>query len=195
MAQSPKTSEALGIAVQMEQEGRKYYLETAAKMTNSFAGRMFLSLAEDERRHEQIFRQMALEEGIRPGELDEIDPEGPIKRIRVIFREVARDAAVPVADDIEALKVAMKMEEEAFRFYSQTAGELLLSAPHCVASAEQCRSGLRRVATGSPTEREILEKIALEENEHFRILDDTLLYLTDPVKWNLKEEKPLIDGG
>ena len=172
MAQSPKTSEALGIAVQMEQEGRKYYLETAAKMTNSFAGRMFLSLAEDERRHEQIFRQMAREEGVRPGELDEIDPEGPIKRIRVIFREVARDAAVLVADDIEALKVAMKMEEEAFRFYSQTAGE-----------------------TGSPTEKEILEKIALEENEHFRILDDTLLYLTDPVKWNLKEEKPLIDGG
>lgn len=39
------------------------------------------------------------------------------------------------------------------------------------------------------------EKIALEENEHSRILDDTLLYLTDPAQWQIKEEKPLIDGG
>jgi len=34
-----------------------------------------------------------------------------------------------------------------------------------------------------------------EQNEHFRLLEDTLLYLTDPVEWNFKEEKPLIDGG
>ncbi len=172
MTHQSKISDALGIAVQMEQEGQRFYAEAAEKMTHPFGRRMFLSLAKDEQRHERVFRQMAREEGVRPGEMDEINQEGPIKRIRAIFREAAKDAISPGADDVEAIKAAMKLEEAAYQFYSETAE-----------------------SSDNATERSVLEKIALEENEHFRILDDTLLYLTDPAEWNIKEEKPLIDGG
>ena len=43
--------------------------------------------------------------------------------------------------------------------------------------------------------KKILLRIADEENEHYAILADTRLYLTNPTEWNLKEERPLIDGG
>ena len=43
-------------------------------------------------------------------------------------------------------------------------------------------------------EKKILLKIAEEENEHFRILNDTRLYLTYPEMWNIIQEKPVIDG-
>ncbi len=44
-------------------------------------------------------------------------------------------------------------------------------------------------------EKEILRKIAEEENAHFRILSDTRLYLTYPEMWHIIQEKPVIDGG
>ena len=73
---------------------------------------------------------------------------------------------------VEVIKTAMQLEKKAYDAYMEWAG-----------------------VTDNPTEEDILKKIALEENEHWRILDDTLLYLTNPAEWNIKEEKPLIDGG
>ena len=164
MIRKSKISEALDIAVRMEQEGQAFYAEAAEKMTHPFGRRMFLSFVNDEQRHEQIFRQMAREEGCLPAETDEIKPEGPTKRIRAIFRDTTKDAVSPGADGVELIRAAMEVEERAFRLYSEMAK-----------------------ATDSATERSILEKIAREENEHSRILDDTLLYLylAGPAQWRL----------
>ncbi len=172
MGSPSKISEALGIAVHMEQEGQEYYAKAAHIMTHPFVKSMFLSLVKDELRHEQVFRKMALDAGIRPAEMDEMDQEGPIQRIRAVFKQAGEAAAADGENDAEVLRTAMKMEEGAYKFYTETAE-----------------------ATENETEKEILRKIAAEENEHYRILDDTLLYMTDPVKWNLKEENPVIDGG
>jgi len=118
---------------------------------------------------------MAERERVRPSAYEELDPEGPLKRISAAFRQVARqlkEETKPDQDDIRAIDVAKGLEEKAYGFYSATAKEV-----------------------SDPTEKEIFERIAREENEHWRILDDARLYLTDPAQWHLKEERPLIDGG
>lgn len=175
MAEQDKRSEALGIAVQMEREGMEFYRKASDRSAHPFTKKMLLSLVEDEKRHEQIFREMAKEAGVRPRTLDEMDKEGPLKRIAAIFRETAarlKEEVKPEDDDIKVINIARDMERKAFDFYSATAGQM-----------------------DDPVERSAFEKIAAQENDHWRILDDTLLYLTNPAEWHIKEEKPLIDGG
>ncbi len=170
-----KISESLGIAVQMEQNGQRFYREAAERMTHPFGRQMFQSLTHDEERHERIFREMAEQEGLRPAEMDEIDREGPAKRISTIFSRIAKEIKEqlePSDDDIAVLDKALELEEQAFSFYNETAQK-----------------------TTDETEQAILRKIANEENEHYKILNDTRLYLTNPEEWHIKEEKPLIDGG
>jgi len=175
MATPSSVSEALGIAIRMEQEGQKFYADAAARMEHPFGRRMFESLVSDEKRHERVFREMAEKRGVRPASASEIDPRGPAVRVSAIFRSMADKLSAtvrPSDDDIVVLRQAMELERAAFEFYSDTSR-----------------------LTANSVEKEILRDIAGEENEHYRILDDTLLYLTNPTEWHLKEEHPLIDGG
>ena len=175
MGEAGKRSEALGIAIKMEKEGQSFYLKAMNLTDDPFVKSMFHSLAEDEMRHAEIFRSMADEVGVKPAALEAIDKEGPTKRISAVFREAARkvrEDLKPDDDQIKILDIALGMEQKAYDFYHET--------------AQLC---------DDPKEKEILGKIANEENEHYRILDDTKLYLTNQAEWNIKEEKPLIDGG
>lgn len=175
MTETDKRSDALGIAIQMERKGMAFYTEAADNAVHPLGRRMFASLAEDEVRHVRIFQEMAEREGIRPAAMDEIDKQDPIQHINTLFRETARqikEEIKPGDDDIKVIDIAKAMEQKAFEFYSTMA----------------------RDAT-DPGEKKILEYIAEEENNHWRILDDTKLYLTNPDEWHIKEEKPTVDGG
>ena len=175
MSEPSKNSEALGIAVNMEEEGIAFYKKTAERMTDPFAKKMFLSIAEDERRHKRIFEQMAQAEGVTPADVGQAETDGPIARIQAIFKELGRKVKEdldPEDSQIDALNIAIDMEKKAYDFYNSAAQD-------CPDAGEQ----------------EILRKIAKEENEHWRIFDDTKLYLTDQAEWNIKEEQPVIDGG
>jgi len=175
MSDQARVSEAIGAAVEMERKGIAFYQAAAQKMSDPFAKKMFLSIAEDEKRHERIFRDMAAKAGARPADLQEMNREGPIRRVQAIFRELGRKVTEDVRPDddrIKALDMALRMEEESYAFYSET--------------AKTCPD---------EKEKEMFLLIANEENEHYRLFDDTKLYLTNPAEWNIKEEKPLIDGG
>ena len=50
--------ELLDFALQMEQQGFTYYKQAAEKVNDSAARDMLLSLAEDEKKHEQIISQI-----------------------------------------------------------------------------------------------------------------------------------------
>ena len=175
MAQPGKRSDALGMAVRMEEEGIAFYTQAADRVKNKMGKQMFLSLVGDEKRHKQIFTEMAAKEGVRPAAADELEKSGPRQRMGHIFREAAAQLAGQIGsetDDVKVIDLAKTMEEKAYGFYVETA----------------------RLVTDEK-EKRILLKIAAEENEHFRILDDTRLYLTYPEMWHIMQEKPLIDGG
>lgn len=175
MAKKMKRSDALGVAVRMEQEGIEFYTTAGRECRDPLGKRMFLSLVKDEERHLEIFREMAAQKGVRPGRADEMDESSPAKRVRPIFKGAAKKLkkALKAGDgDLQAIDVALGMEEKAYFYYTEAAK-----------------------ATGDAGERNILLKIAEEENEHFRILNDTRLYLTYPQMWHIIQEKPVIDGG
>lgn len=175
MATSAKRSDALGVAIHMEQEGIKFYTEAGERSANLRGKRMFFSLVKDEERHLAIFREMAAREGVRPSRADELEKSSPVSRIGPLFKGAAgkaRQAMKSSDGDIKAIDIALGMEEKAYSCYTAAA---------------------KAMADGQ--EKKILLKIAEEENEHFRILNDTRLYLTYPQMWNIIQEKPVIDGG
>ena len=166
-------TEAINAGIKVEQEGRAVYEDAAKKTSHRFARAMFESLAGDEQRHEEWFRKLADDMGVAGALTAGLAPDAIVTRIRTLFSEMRSeiDANAPSADDIAVLDVALGLEEKSYEMYSQAAK-----------TAED------------PAVREVLEFIAAEENNHYRILDDLRLYLTDPEKWNIKEENPLIDG-
>jgi rubrerythrin len=174
MSGKAKRSDALGIAIRMEEEGIQFYSKAAEQAENTLAKKMFASLVKDEERHRAIFQEMATQEGVRPSRANELEESSPAKRIQSIFKGAAAKAkkSLKSTDEVvRALDIALGMEEKAYFFYA--------GAARTMADAQ---------------EKEILLKIAEEENEHFRILNDTRLYLTYPQMWNIIQEKPVIDG-
>ena len=111
---------------------------------------------------------------MRPSRADELDESSPAKRIQSIFKGAAakaRKSFRSTDEVVQAIDFALGMEEKAYFFYA--------GAAKAMADAQ---------------EKQILLKIAEEENEHFRILNDTRLYLTYPEMWHIIQEKPVIDG-
>jgi rubrerythrin len=174
MTGKAKRSDALGIAIRMEEEGIRFYSKAAGQAGHTLAGKMFASLVKDEERHRAIFQEMAAQEGVRPSRADELDESNPAKRVQSVFKGAAAKVRKPLrsADEvIRAIDIALGMEEKSYFFYAEAARTM-----------------------ADPQEKQILLKIAEEENEHFRILNDTRLYLTYPQMWNIIQEKPVIDG-
>jgi rubrerythrin len=174
MTGKAKRSDALGIAIRMEEEGIRFYSKAAERAKNDLVKKMFASLVKDEERHRAIFQEMAAQEGVRPSRADELDESSPAKRIKSIFRGAAakvKKSLGSTEDVVKVIDIALGMEEKAYFSYAAVAKTM-----------------------ADPQEKQILLKIAEEENEHFRILNDTRLYLTYPQMWNIIQEKPVIDG-
>ncbi len=174
MAAKAKRSDSLGIAIRMEEEGIRFYSKAAEQAEHPLAKKMFASLVKDEERHRAIFQEMAEQEGVRPSRADELEESSPAKRIQSIFKGAtakARKSFQSTDEVVQAIDFALGMEQKAYFFYA--------GAAKAMADAQ---------------EKEILLKIAEEENEHFRILNDTRLYLTYPEMWHIIQEKPVIDG-
>ncbi|MEW6233423.1 MAG: hypothetical protein AB1566_14075, partial [Chloroflexota bacterium] len=74
--------------------------------------------------------------------------------------------------DIEALKFALAIEERAFKLYQSAARE-----------------------TSDPHGRAVYDFLTGEENRHYRLVHETLDYLTHPETWFDTEEKPFFEGG
>lgn len=173
MAKQTKRSGALGVAIQMEKEGIAFYTKAADQTKNPLGRKMFLSLVGDEQRHVRIFEELAAQEGVIPSAAEELDDNNPMKRAGSFFKAASKKTGKTASDDdIKAIDFALGMEKDAYFFYLNAAK-----------------------AVSDPAEKEILQKIAEEENQHFRILNDTRLYLSYPEMWHIIQEKPLIDGG
>jgi rubrerythrin len=175
MGKQSKRSEALGVAVKMEQEGSRFYRQAAKTAKDPLAKKMFLSLAKDEDRHERIFKEMAEKAGVVPIEAKDMKGIALLNRMEELFRGAARKAkgaAKAGESQVKAIDIALGMEEQSYVYYTNAAKQLR-----------------------DPKEKEILRKIAEEENDHFRLLNDTRLYLVYPQMWYFTQEMPLLDGG
>ena len=164
---------SIELALQNEKSEMEFYLQEAKRSKNETAKQMFSLIAKDELEH--MTRIKALHgKLVSNGKWPE---DVPIEVKGTTVRDILK--ALPAKarkddhddDDIRALKHAMEFEKKGSKFYSDLAG-----------------------ACSNKMEKNFFEFISKIENEHYRSLSDTLLYLTDPESWFREKERSGLDG-
>lgn len=165
----------LQTAMQLEQEGRQFYLSAAERTRDPAGKKMFNSLAADEQEHYDKLKR----------EHDQLAAAGKwLKSVEVITRQPARwkapavfptaqrKAAVkPDTNDIDALKMALKAEKDSYDFYRANRDK---------AESEDAKA--------------LFSFLAEEELSHYNLLDSALAYLGDTASFFLIEEKAINEG-
>lgn len=156
------------MAVKMEQETVDFYTKCAGKTKNPVGKKMFLSIAEDEKYH------IACATNVQKGKTFTPAKATPHKNMKKIFDQHKKDMLKQVAstaDELDAFRVAMKMEEEAIAFYKNAAARSV--------NAE---------------EKNFFDCLIKDEEEHFAIFQNTYSFLSDTGNWFMWEEHSIVEG-
>ena len=170
-----KTTQALQYAIQMEIDGKAFYLKASRESGNELGRKLLESLAAQEDYHRQKFEQIY--ENIRKSRnwpAVDFKPDGG-KTLRTIFAvEISKPTSeIKVAHtELDAVQKAMQMEDKSYDFYHD-----------------------RYEQVGPGAERDFFETIAAEEREHKLVLLDYYEFLQNPAGWFVKAEHPSLDGG
>jgi len=174
VTEQDKTLEALQIAIQMEIDGKEYYLKASQESSNELGKKLLESLAAEEDIHRQKFDEIY--NAIRNKKAwpaTDFQPDGG-KGLRTIFVRAIEQIGSNIkalATELDAVKTAMDMESKTYDFY-KSQGNTTYNA-----------------------ERDLYETLAAEEKEHHLILLDYYEYLKDPAGWFVSKERPSLDGG
>ncbi len=166
-------SKTIRTAIKMEKNGIDFYHKAEEKTSYPLAKKMFLSLAEDEKRHLTVLKEILTD--LKFSDLDRFFGEKPRQKIENIFKEARNEIKERIAanpDELETLKIGMDMESESVEFY-QTALE----------------------KSEDNHQKAFLRRLIEEEKEHHQLLQNTHSYLKNSGDWFLWEEKGLLDGG
>ena len=165
----------LGDAMQLEAQGRQFYLAAAERTHDQSGKKMFASLAADEAEHFDKLKK----------ERDQLATAGKwIKSAEAVTREPARwhapifdqaraaEAGMSAnADDVEALKFAINAEKESYDLYAQ---------------------GRDKIA--DPDGKALFDFLAVEEKSHYELLQSALEYLTNTSTFFLVQEGAINEG-
>ncbi len=163
-------SSVVDTARKTEMDGRKFYAQTAQKTHNPLAKKMFQSLVAAEEQHLKFIDDLAKGEYQAPAYDRDFS-----RHLTTIFSEVGGDVkslSDSTDGDVEALEIAIGMEDKAMTFYRQYAD------------------------TGvSEQVREFCKRMYAEEEDHWRVLQSTKDYLGDTGNWYMAQEGWSFDGG
>ena len=175
VTEQDKMLEALQIAIQMETDGKEYYLRASQESSNELGRKLLQSLATEEDIHRQKFEEIyGAIRGKKAWPVSDFQPDGG-KRLRTIFARATEEMDSNIkalATELDAIQTAMDMENKTYDFYKSQGGNATYDA-----------------------ERDFYETLAAEEREHHLILLDYYEYLKDPAGWFVRKEHPSLDGG
>jgi rubrerythrin len=172
-AEQDKTLRALQVAIQMEIDGKEFYLKASRESGNELGKKLLASLASEEDVHRQKFEEIyrALREKKGWPETD-FTPDGG-KSLRTLFAAATAGSGVKAqASELDAVKTAMAMENKTYDYYKNQ----------------------RQTATYDG-ERDFYQALMAQEREHYLVLLDYYEYLKDPAGWFVQKEHPSLDGG
>jgi len=175
VTEQDKTLGALQIAIQMEIDGKEYYLKVSHESSNELGKKLLQSLAAEEDIHRQKFEEIY--NAIRSKKawpVTDFQPDGG-KRLRTIVARATEEMGFKIkapATELDAVQTAMDMENKTYDYYKNQS----------------------QTATYD-TERNLYDTLAAEEREHHLILLDYYEYLKDPAGWFVKKEHPSLDAG
>src|SRR4030043_1398963 len=102
------------MAIRMEQEAVDFYTKCAEKTNNPVGKKMFLSIAEDEQHHISCAIHVKQKKEFTPAETR---PMQDMKKIFEQNKDFMLKRVSSTTDELQALEMAMKMEEDAIKFY------------------------------------------------------------------------------
>ncbi len=149
-------------AKQMEKDGETYYRELADSSELAGLKRIFTILAEEEVKHYQIIEQLRLKSGL-PQMADTRLLEN-VKNIFVEMKEVDVGPRIDTTRETNAYRKARELEKMSQEFYLEKAAEV----------------------EGKEAKR-LLEKLAAEEERHFRIMENIVEFVSRPEPGNWLE--------
>jgi rubrerythrin len=161
--------DAVQKARKMEMDGIDFYSKLAEKCASEAGKTLFTSFTDDEKRHLRVIKEIAKGLGVDTHKLSM-----PRDTIRTIFADAAGkvdDYAEATQDEKDAIGVAMGMETKSYQLYSEAA----------------------KSAKDRPM-RELFERLAEQENQHYEMLENTLEYLNSNDAWFLWKEGGLLTG-
>jgi len=170
-----KTMGALQKAIQMEIDGKEFYLKASQASKNELGKKLLKSLAAEEDEHRKVFEGIYRAISAKKNWPDkEFHPDGG-RGLRTIFAKAldqmdSGTKAMP--DELDAVQTAMSMENETYDFYKSRSGKATFDA-----------------------ERKLYEALAVQEEEHHRVLLDYYEFLKNPAAWFVQKEHPSLDGG
>lgn len=160
---------AIEVAVKMETDAIAFYSEASSKAKDIMGRKMFLAVAEDEKRH------LALLSGLLKGLDITVKDASPIGNVKTIFEELKDELLERVEatdDELNAFRIAIDMEKEGVKFYKNAAAE--------AASAKEVT---------------LFERLAKEEEQHYTVFSNTYSFLKDTGDWFMWEEHSILEGG
>ena len=159
---------ALDLAMNMEKDAIAFYTEAARKTTSPAGKKMFQTITEDEKQHLAMVSQII--KGLNITHKD----TSPMKNVKTVFESMKDEMMKKIAataDDLEAFKIAMNMEKEGLEFYKKTLA-----------------------GSKKEPERNLLEMLIKEEQQHYDIFANTYQFLSDSGNWFMWEERGIVEG-
>ena len=151
--------EVFEFAMKMEQDGKAFYEAQAEKVELQELRNILLELAADEQKHYNIFK--AMRDG-KTAEFDEAKQTKIFSSVKNVFETLKSEGKdFSFAGDVsQAWEEAREIEKKSEAFYRQKAGEL-----------------------DDEGQKRILNRIADEEQRHWRSIENVIQFLNKPQTW------------
>jgi len=164
-------TEVLKKAIEMEEEGKQFYLQSAQKAKSLLARKIFQELADEEELHKEKIEELF--EDLRQGKsLNKwVTKVADSSKLEKVFQDSLMEKATASSDDLDALRFALDLENKSVKYYENL-----------------------NEATSDPRQRRFYLTLSQEERGHYLKLLDSIEYLTDPEDWFQVKEKPGLDG-
>lgn len=146
-------------AMQMEQDGRQFYLDNAEKTDQPELKKILLELADDEAKHYAIFKALRDGKFAEYKETEKTTIFSTVKNVFTELKEQGKDFTFS-PDSQRIWAEAREVEKKSEKFYREKADEL-----------EDAKA------------KEILHKIADEEHRHWVTMDNVIKFLDRPNHW------------
>jgi rubrerythrin len=166
-----QTIKTLQLAIQMEIDGKAFYLKSSQDSLNEMGKHLFATLAGEEELHRSKFEEIYRVINDKHQWPQVVFHPDKGQTIKTIFAKALEKVHKPSASELEAVQTAIKMEIKSYALYSSQARTSTYAA-----------------------QRSFFEALAGEERGHQLALIDYQEYLTDPAGYFRTKEHHSLDG-
>lgn len=164
-------------ALNMEEKGYDFYMDTAKKSKNEITKKTFTFLAEQEKLHIENIKNFYNEQKEK-GRLPKLDLSAPAEKrgrdVRIFSKSIKElsDKITPSDDDKKACEFAMEFEDNGYKYY-------------------------REMEKNADDENLLvfLRFLMAEETDHRELISNLYTYITDSQNWFMYEEGSFPQGG